>query len=99
MGAAARPAALAAPPSRPSLGTLAWIALAELLLPLLGWKLGSLAWPLAGALAVVFAVVAYRAPEVAWILVWMATPFSREIVVAGGAPVSLPPTPLWAPPH
>ena len=29
MGAAARPAALAAPPSRPSLGILAWIALAE----------------------------------------------------------------------
>ncbi|HEX3111798.1 MAG TPA: hypothetical protein VHU20_00885, partial [Candidatus Eisenbacteria bacterium] len=75
---------------------MAWIALAELLLLLLGWKLGSLAWPLAGALAVVFVVVAYRAPEVAWILVWMATPFSREIVVAGGAAVSVPTEPMMA---
>jgi len=73
---------------------LAWIALAELLLLLLGWKLGSLAWPLAGAFAVVFAVVAYRAPEVAWILVWMAFPFSREIVVPGGAALSMPTEPM-----
>jgi O-antigen ligase len=75
---------------------LAWIVLAELLLLLLGWKLGSLAWPVAGAFAIVFALVAYRTPEVAWILVWLATPFSREIVVAGGAAVSVPTEPMMA---
>ena len=96
MGAVARPAALAAPPSRLSLGTLAWIALAELLLLLLGWKLGSLAWPLAGASAVVFALVAYRTPEAAWILVWLATPFSREIVGPGGAAFAMPSEPMMA---
>ena len=97
MGAAVRSAALAAPPPpRISLGTLAWIAFAELLLVLVGWKLESFVWPLAGALAVMFTLVAYRAPEVAWILVWMATPFSREIVVPGGAAFSMPTEPMIA---
>src|SRR5689334_13116450 len=97
MGTAARQAALAAPsPPRISLGALAWIALAELILVLLGWKLESFVWPLLGALGLVYALVAYRSPEAAWLLVWIAIPFSREVLTPIGAAFSVPTEPMMA---
>ena len=97
MGAAVRSAALAAPPPpRFSLRALAWIALAELLLVLVGWKLESFVWPLVGALGIVYALVAYRAPEAAWLLVWIAIPFSREVLTPLGAAFSVPTEPMMA---
>ena len=89
-------AALAAPPPRVSIGALAWIALGELALVLLGWKLESFVWPLFGALGLVYALLAYRAPEAAWLLVWIAIPFSREVLTPIGAAFSMPTEPMMA---
>ena len=93
MGLAARPAALAGPP-RVRLGLAGWVLTAEILLVLAGWALGTFTWPLLAALALLFALVANRSPETAWVLVWIAAPFSREIVVPGGAAFSMPTEPM-----
>jgi O-antigen ligase len=65
----------------------ALLFLAGLLLdqPLLGFVIGG---------ALVFLVLAYRHPNVAWIAVWLAFPFSIEVVVPGGHALHVPTEPM-----
>lgn len=93
MGLAARAAPLTGLP-RASGRRAGFIVLAELVLVLVGWKAGSFFWPLAGALAVLFALVAYRSPETAWILTWVMTPLSVEGRLPGGFALALPTEPM-----
>jgi O-antigen ligase len=93
MGLAVRTSPLGGRP-RLTLDLAGWIGLVEIALLLAGWLLGSFFWPIAGSLAILFALVAYRSPETAWILVWLATPLSREVTAPGGAAFSMPTEPM-----
>ena len=55
--------------------------------------------PLAGAAVAALAayfLIAFRAPDVAWGLVWIAFPFSIEVTLAGGSAINLPTEPMIA---
>lgn len=93
MDSAARAAPLVAIP-RASLVVAGLVGLVELLLVIVGWKLGTFAWPMAGSLAMLFAILAYRAPEAAWLLTWAATVLSAEVTIPGGFAVALPTEPM-----
>ena len=93
MGLTARAAPLTGFP-RVSIRRAGFIFLAELILVLIGWMTGSFFLPLAGALTLLFALVAYRSPETAWILTWVMTPLSVEGRLPGGIALALPTEPM-----
>jgi len=95
MGLAARAAPLAGPSGFAVRGA-ALLLLAELILILVGWRLGSILMPLALALAVLYAILAYRSPETAWLLTWVVTPLSTEVTLPGGVAVAMPTEPMMA---
>lgn len=68
----------------------------EALLFLAGALLGQPFLGAALAAAVVYLVLAYRHPNVAWILVWLAFPFSIEVVIPGGHALHVPTEPMIA---
>ncbi|HXF59505.1 MAG TPA: O-antigen ligase family protein [Candidatus Saccharimonadales bacterium] len=70
--------------------------LGEVLLFLGGLLLGHAILGALFAAAIVYAVLAYRHPNVAWILVWLAFPFSIERVIPGGHALHLPTEPMIA---
>jgi putative inorganic carbon (HCO3(-)) transporter len=70
--------------------------LAEALLLSAGLLLGQPLLGAAIAAAVVFLLIAYRHPNVAWILVWIAFPFSIEKVIPGGHALHVPTEPMIA---
>lgn len=49
---------------------------------------------MAVALCGAFSLVAYRMPDLAWALTWIATPFSFEWVAPGGAALAVPTEPM-----
>jgi len=70
------------------------LILAEVLLFLAGALLGHIFLGAATAAALVFLLLAYRHPNVAWILVWLAFPFSIEMVIPGGNALHVPTEPM-----
>jgi len=93
-------AAAAAPPLRPSrpsgfaLGF--WLLAAELALLAMGFAIAGPLYAAAIALASAYFLLAFRSPELAWALVWIAFPFSVEVVFGGGSAISLPTEPMIA---
>jgi putative inorganic carbon (HCO3(-)) transporter len=75
---------------------IAGLILAETLLLLAGLLLGQPLLGAAIAAAVVFLLLAYRHPNLAWILVWLAFPFSIEKVIPGGHALHVPTEPMMA---
>ncbi len=72
------------------------LILAEILLFLAGALLGHVFLAATVAAALVFLLLAYRYPNVAWILVWLAFPFSIEMVIPGGHALHVPTEPMIA---
>lgn len=75
---------------------IAILLAAELGLLALGVLTGHLLTGVALAALGAYFLVAFRAPEVAWALVWIAVPFSIEVRLAGGSAISLPTEPMIA---
>jgi len=75
---------------------IAGFILAEAVLLLAGLLLGQPLLGAAIAAAVVFLILAYRHPNLAWILVWLAFPFSIEKVIPGGHALFVPTEPMVA---
>ncbi|TMQ56219.1 MAG: hypothetical protein E6K74_00650 [Candidatus Eisenbacteria bacterium] len=72
------------------------IALAEALLLGIGFALDQ---PLLGVMtagALTYALLAYRHPNLAWVLVWLAFPFAIEMVIPGGHALYVPTEPMIA---
>ncbi len=93
-------AATGAPPlatSRPGgLALGAWILAAELAVLALGFLIGRPLYGAALALASAYFLLAFRSPDLAWALVWVAFPFSIEVIFAGGNAINLPTEPMIA---
>jgi len=70
------------------------LILAEVALFLAGALLGHVFLGAAAASALVFLLLAYRHPNLAWILVWLAFPFSIEKVIPGGHALHVPTEPM-----
>ena len=70
--------------------------LAETVLLLGGFVLGHPFLGAAVAAGLVYLIVAYRRPALAWALVWIAFPFSIEIVVSSGNAMYVPTEPMIA---
>jgi O-antigen ligase len=92
---AARPsAARTGSAGRESAWILTGIVLAEVALLAAGFLTGRLAAAALLALGAAYFLVAFRSPNVAWMLVWIAFPFSVEITLAGGSAISVPTEPM-----
>jgi putative inorganic carbon (HCO3(-)) transporter len=70
--------------------------LGEALLFLAGILLGQPLLGAAIAAGLVYLVLAYRHPNLAWILVWLAFPFSMERLIPGGHALHVPTEPMIA---
>jgi O-antigen ligase len=70
--------------------------LAETVLLLAGFALGHPFLGAAAAAGLVYLVLAYRHPNIAWALVWIAFPFSIEIRLPGGNAMYVPTEPMIA---
>jgi len=70
------------------------LILGEVALFLLGALLGRPFLGAAAALALVFFLVAYRRPLLAWALIWIAFPFSIEMRIPGGNAIYVPTEPM-----
>jgi O-antigen ligase len=70
--------------------------LAEVLLLAGGFALDQPLLGAALAAALVFLIIAYRHPAAAWLLVWLASPFSVETRIPGGHALYLPAEPMIA---
>lgn len=70
------------------------LVLAELILLAAGLVLNQPFLGLAVGAALLFLVVAYRYPNVAWMLVWLAAPFSMERLLPGGHAMYIPLEPM-----
>ena len=68
----------------------------EVALLLAGFALGQPFLGAAAAAALVYFILAYRFPNVAWIMVWLAFPFSIEVVIPGGNALHVPTEPMIA---
>ncbi|HMI31257.1 MAG TPA: hypothetical protein VK527_05920, partial [Candidatus Limnocylindrales bacterium] len=68
--------------------------LAETVLLLAGFALGHAFLGVAAAAGLVYLIVAYRRPALAWGLVWIAFPFSVEVVLPGGNAMYVPTEPM-----
>lgn len=79
-----------------SISLIVILIAAELGLLALGILTGKLLTGVALAALGAYFLVAFRAPDVAWALVWIAVPFSIEVRLAGGAAISLPTEPMIA---
>lgn len=70
------------------------LLIAEALLLGLGLLTGHPFLGVALAAAFVYVIVAYRRPELAWALVWLAFPFSIETLLPGGIAMHVPTEPM-----
>jgi len=82
--------------SPPSTLLLVTLLAAELGLLAFGILTGHLLAGVALAALGAYFLVAFRAPDVAWALVWIAVPFSIEVRLVGGSAISLPTEPMIA---
>ena len=93
-------AAAAAPPlATPRSGGFAlgfWLLTTELAILGAGFLVGRPLDAAAVALASAYFLLAFRSPDLAWALVWVAFPFSIEVVIAGGNAINLPTEPMIA---
>jgi O-antigen ligase len=80
----------------PSSATLLLVLAAEVLLLALTWRTGKPWVPVALALAPAFFLLAFRSPDLAWALVWIAVPFSMQALLPGGNAVQFPTEPMIA---
>jgi putative inorganic carbon (HCO3(-)) transporter len=93
---------LAAPPLAPlsarsgvvALGV--WLLGVELAILVLGFMLGRPFYSAALALSSAYFLLAFRSPDLAWALVWIAFPFSIEVALAGGSAINSPTEPMIA---
>lgn len=69
---------------------------AEILLLAFAWRTGKPWLPVTLALAPAFFLVAFRAPDLAWALVWIAVPFSTQRLLPGGNAIQFPTEPMIA---
>lgn len=88
----------AAPPlTRPAIAALRfWLPTVELAILALGFMMGRPLYGAALALATAYFILAFRSPDLAWALIWVAFPFSIEVVFGGGSAISLPTEPMIA---
>ncbi len=70
------------------------LILAEAVLLFAGLLLDQPLLGAAAAAALVYLILAYQRPNVAWILVWLAFPFSIEVVIPGGHALHVPTEPM-----
>ncbi len=75
---------------------IAAIVAAELGLLALGAATGRFLAAAALAASVAYFLAAFRSPNVAWALVWIAFPFSIEVTLPGGSAINLPTEPMIA---
>ena len=87
-------AARGAKSSHPERATVLGVLAAELALLALGFLTGHPIPAAAIAAAVAFFLVAFRAPDVAWALVWISVPPNIEVLLPGGFAVTLPTEPM-----
>lgn len=73
---------------------IAAIVAAELGLLALGAATGQFLAATALAASVTYFLVAFRSPDFAWALVWIAVPFSIEVTLPGGSAINLPTEPM-----
>jgi O-antigen ligase len=81
---------------RDAVAILAGVALAEAALLVTGFLTGHVAAAMLLALGAAYFLFAFRFPDAAWMLVWVAFPFSVELTVPGGSAVSVPSEPMIA---
>lgn len=72
------------------------VAVAEALLVTVGFLNGSPFPALAFAAGLCFFLIAYKRPDIAWALVWIAVPFDVEVLLGGGVAVWVPTEPMIA---
>jgi len=92
-----RTAAAAPPLATPRSGGFAlgfWLLTTELAILALGFLVGRPLYGAAIALASAYFLLAFRSPDLAWALVWIAFPFSIEVILAGGSAINLPTEPM-----
>ncbi len=89
---------LTTPPStsRDGVALRFWLPTAELAILALGFMVGRPLYGAALALASAYFLLAFRSPDLAWALIWIAFPFSIEVVFAGGSAINLPTEPMIA---
>lgn len=75
---------------------IAALLAAELGLLALGFATGHPFFAAAIAAAALYFLIALRSPDLAWLLVWIALPFSMERALPGGAAISIPTEPMIA---
>jgi O-antigen ligase len=73
-----------------------WVPATNLAILALGFMIGRPFYGAALALALAYFLLAFRSPDLAWALVWIAFPFSIEVMIAGGNAISLPTEPMIA---
>jgi O-antigen ligase len=73
-----------------------WLLAAEVVLLAVGFAIGQPLYGAAVALASAYFLLAFRSPDLAWALVWIAFPFSIEVVFGGGSAINLPTEPMIA---
>lgn len=72
------------------------VLIAELSLLALGFAIGDPLYAGALALSSAYFLLAFRSPDIAWALVWVAFPFSIEVTLPGGSAINLPTEPMIA---
>jgi hypothetical protein len=75
---------------------IAGFILVETVLLLAGFALGRPFLGAAAASGIVYLILAYRRPALAWALIWIAFPFSVEVVLPGGNAMYVPTEPMIA---
>ncbi len=87
-------AARADVPARPERPILVGVVVAELLLVLAGFLSGHPFLAAVAAAGVAFFFIAFRAPDVAWALIWLSVPPNVEAMLGGGSAITLPTEPM-----
>ena len=87
-------AARGAKASRPEHATLIGVIAGELALLAVGFLTGHLLLAAAAAAAIAYFLIAFRSPDLAWILVWISVPPNVEVLFQGGFAVTLPTEPM-----
>jgi len=68
----------------------------EILLVAVGTRLELPLLPVGAFFALAFFLLAFRSPDVAWAVIWIAFPFSIEVLLPGGAAMQMPSEPMIA---